>query len=102
MTDEEIDFCIQSFEDKLAELSNEFAHFKKSLKSPASINWIKCADRMPEDGAKVLVSHPFYDYVVVEFVFSENDKGYWLFDYDIYLPFDEVTHWAELEPPNAN
>ena len=71
-------------------------------------NWIKTSDRMPENGAHVLVYGRWYDDwfvagATVE-IFPNSNQVFWCLS---YRPthgtesMDEVTHWQPLPEPPA-
>lgn len=66
------------------------------------VEWISTKDRLPEEGAYVLISRRIYisDFFNIIFSVAYLDNGWWCdswFDRQIALETDEdITHWAEL------
>ena len=60
------------------------------------MEWIKCSDRLPEKGKKVLM---FSDIIWMGFI---NKRGHWVDWHDWNKPDYPVTHWQPLpEKPES-
>jgi len=65
------------------------------------MEWIKCSDRMPLTGTKVLLQNPAWDGCDEIEIGILGDGKWWVGDCDS-LRLESVTHWAPLpEPPVA-
>lgn len=66
------------------------------------VEWISTKDRLPDEGAYVLINSRTYisDFLETIFAVAYLDNGWWRdswFDRQIALETDEdITHWAEL------
>lgn len=63
--------------------------------------WIKCSERLPPDGEKVLVWFPKNQHIEDAVFFEEDGAlGYSLFDGECLMS-ESPTHWQPLpEPPH--
>lgn len=72
-----------------------------------AINWIKCSDRMPKiKNGKSIPLAVYCDYCVdvkeweKAILYFNNINGLtWYCERNMKIPFDVVTHWAEITPP---
>lgn len=64
------------------------------------MKWVKCSERLPEIKKSVLIFSPAYNVIDITWLTSEG-KFLFAADYEEpdYYEKDEVTHWAEIEPP---
>lgn len=61
------------------------------------MNWIKCSERMPENGKRVLVvtENNGYSWIDIGYI---DEAGYWTIDGEIWDKKSDpaITHWMPL------
>jgi len=64
-------------------------------------NWIRCEDRLPEEGTRVLVWLPHSITKADIFTFwGKNDPILpWYDDNNAWRRMEETSHWSPIEPP---
>ncbi|WP_075180556.1 DUF551 domain-containing protein [Pantoea sp. 1.19] len=68
-------------------------------------NWIKCSERMPENGQKVVAFHNgWVNCFIFKIEHSVSSSKVWFEQYltadvEVNLGLKEVTHWQPLPPP---
>jgi len=62
------------------------------------MNWIKCTDRLPDDGVDVLV----YDDVPGACWVAHINNRWWTSDhYSVPVSDNDITFWSPIERPNV-
>ena len=67
-------------------------------KEQNSDGWVKCSERLPDYGERVLCMHQSFG---VQIGWIMNPK-IWAFSNGLHQLFDSVTHWRELPAPPIN
>ena len=61
------------------------------------MTWIKCSDRLPEEGKPVLAYDNFLEELRVDYlILIENKEEPYIWAYTLIIEYDHITHWQEL------
>lgn len=66
------------------------------------MEWVKCSDKLPEDGVEVLVYTPITKSITVAYLTYDHDDNpivYFIIDFDENdqnISLKDITHWMPL------